>query len=253
MPRTVWSIGLAREVEVIGHGPNPDTDVFLVSTDSDGDGSPDHAVQRYGSDLVPNFTIGSAVSMIVMDGDREVPATAVVSSRSYRGLYVHSPLTLQSGAGALLLPWESIRERVEEGSFGFDTSLTGQMVAGLWRLKEAVTRERGEANEEVARLRSEHEAFKATVGVVAKRLAEEHEWCDTVRDAVVDELGCPWPTSRYSVQVRLKGSVEVEASSEDEAKQRALYVIDGIAHSGDDFDYSVEMYEKDTRDVEALD
>lgn len=74
---------------------------------------------------------------------------------------------------------------------------------------------------ELARTRSELDAFKAQVREVAIRVADEQDWCNPGLNAVLDELGLPKKVTRFKVPVTVTASqqvwVEVDADDEDDA------------------------------------
>lgn len=255
----VWSIGLAREVEVIGHSTDPNEDVWLVARDEDGDSSPDNAIRRAGSDLLPNFVEGMVLTVpgVRVDGGWGSPMTVIVATRSARGLYFHTKDSLGGlvagnfAGGATHREWAWMRERFNENLVGILTGSDAEMLGLLWSLATQRAKALAETREVRARQEQQHEAFKRQVALVASRYGREHDMCH-VLDEALSELGLERIRPRFEVTVQVTQTYRVNADDEDAARERVLHFIDGITTSGDDSHEDFEewgTFEKDDTDV----
>jgi hypothetical protein len=242
---TVWSIGLAREVEVIGHSTDPTEDVWLVARDDDGDTSPDRAQRRAGSDLLPNFKIGNAVRLFVREHDDadERMTIGVVATRSHRGLYVHTAVTLRdTNAGAVFFPWEWVRERFNENRFAHATGLEAEMASRLYSSLIEVRKDKAEAEQQVANAEYALTEFKETVRRIAGRYARKHELCGVVNEALADMGLDSMIQPRFEVTVTLTKTYRINADDEEAARERVLHLVDDIETSGEDSAEDFEVW-----------
>ena len=254
---TVWSIGLGCEVQVVGHSSDQQDDVWMVTRDIDGDGSPDSAMSRAGSDLAPVYKIGDVVTILVQTSSANAPELTYgfVVSRSNRGVYLQTGYTMFNESGAVCIDWADIRTRFLGGE---EFQLQHNQTATFLNLLHSSLRQQAErvqeARRETERANGAVEHLKDEVATKMKELAVEHGWCSVAREAL-EELDIEWPTTRWQVPVTFTGYVTINADDAEKAEDRVRYLIDGIDvnMSGDESGEEPEegSFEKEVGDAEA--
>ena len=109
--------------------------------------------------------------------------------------------------------------------------IESELIADVERLNAALIAERAAKNDayaNVSRIARDFEAFKTQVRVVAIRVADEQNWCDSGLNEVLEELGLPRKQGEYRARVTVTFDLLIKNDTEPDEYDVRNYVENNV-------------------------